>query len=573
MDALEKKGLDAIRPYLSMVKNSKNHDDIARVLGSLDRIDGGGPFQGGGATPFAFYIDQDEKDPSVYMPYFSQSGLGLPERAYFLDAENPRYVSALEAYAEYITTLLTLAEAADPAGGAERIIALETRFAEAHWPAEDTRDREKTYNKMSRDELQDLAAEFPWGIYLEAVGLPDQNVFIIQEPSAYAGMAKAFRETPVEVWQDLLAYRILRHNAQYLTREVDDAHFQFQSKAITGSAEKRDRWKRGVQFVNGAMGEVVGEVYVERYFSPDAKEQIDELVNNLMIAMGERIDGLDWMSEQTKIEARDKLSKFTVKIGYPDEWRDYSELEIKRGDLLGNVIRARAFGHDLEVAKLGNPVDRSEWFMPPQMVNAYYNSGMNEIVFRAGILQPPFFYPYADDAVNYGGIGAVIGHEIGHGFDDQGRKSDGDGVMRDWWTEKDAERFKERTDMLVERYSRFSPLEGLNVNGEFTLGENIGDLGGLEIAYHAYMLSLDGKEAPVIDGLTGDQRFFLGFGQIWKGKYRDEFMTLLITADPHSPLEFRVNGVLPNMDIWYEAFDVKPKDAMYIAPGDRVRIW
>ena len=400
-----------------------------------------------------------------------------------------------------------------------------------------------------------------------------QEEFIVMSPSAYTGMATVFKETPVEVWQDYLVYRLLRNNASFLTRQLDEATFDFTSRAITGSKEQRARWKRGVQFVNGTMGDAVGKIYVEQYFSPAAKAQMDALVQNLLTAMGERIDGLDWMSDVTKKAARDKLSKFTVKIGYPEKWRDYSDLEIERGDLLGNVFRARAFEFDYNVGKLGKPVDRTEWFMSPQTVNAYYNPSMNEIVFPAAILQPPFFDPNADDAVNYGGIGAVIGHEIGHGFDDQGRKSDGDGVLRDWWTDEDGTRFKEKVDALVERYNAFSPLEGLHVNGQLTLGENIGDLGGLEISYHAYKLSLGGKEAPVIDGLTGDQRFFLGFAQIWKSKMRDALMTMLVASNPHSPAEFRVNGPLPNIDAWYEAFNVTPADDMYLPPEQRIHIW
>jgi predicted metalloendopeptidase len=400
-----------------------------------------------------------------------------------------------------------------------------------------------------------------------------QNTFIVMEPSAYEGMARIFKETPVPVWQDFLICRLLGTNASFLPKAVDDIQFAFVSRAITGAKEQRERWKRGVQFVNGSVGEAVGQLYVERHFTPTAKERIDDLVDNLLLAMGERIKTLDWMSEETKRQALDKLSKFAVKIGYPEEWRDYSSLEIVAGDLPGNAIRARAFTHDFHINKLGKPVNRKEWFMSPQTVNAYYNSNMNEIVFPAAILQPPFFDPYADDAVNYGGIGAVIGHEIGHGFDDQGRKSDGNGVFRDWWTEEDAARFQEKADILVKQYGRFAPLEGMTINGELTLGENIGDLGGLEIAYHAYKLSLDGKEAPVIDGLTGDQRFFLGFAQIWKGKMRDEILTNQLASDPHSPVEFRVNGVLPNMDEWYEAFDIRPESAMYLPPEERVRIW
>jgi putative endopeptidase len=572
-DGLDGKGLTPLEPYFQKIQGAKSHEDIAVLMGKLGRVNGGGTFRGGGNTLFEFFIDQDEKIPSQYIPHFRQSGLGLPDRDYYLNDDNPRFVEARKVYRDYMEKVFALAGRSDPAMRAERILNLETRVAKAHWPAEDTRDLDKTYNKLSSDEIRKLAPGFPWGPYLQALGMGSQKEFIVMPPSAYTEMATVFKETPVEVWQDYLVYRLLRNNSPFLTRELDKMTFDFVSKAITGSKEQRERWKRGVQFVNRAMGDAVGKIYVEKYFSPAAKAQMDALVKNLLTAMGERIDGLDWMSDATKKTAREKLSKFTTKIGYPDKWRDYSGLEIKKGDLLGNVLRARAFEFDYQVGKLGKPVDRKEWFMSPQTVNAYYNSSMNEIVFPAAILQPPFFDPNADDAVNYGGIGAVIGHEIGHGFDDQGRKSDGDGVLRDWWTEEDGNRFKEKVDALVERYNAFSPLEGLHVNGQLTLGENIGDLGGLEIAYHAYKLSLGGKDAPVIDGLTGDQRFFLGFGQIWKSKMRDALMTTLVASNPHSPAEFRVNGPLPNIDAWYKAFHVTPADDMYLPPEKRIHIW
>jgi putative endopeptidase len=557
-DALDAKGLEPLAPYLDKIRAAATPADVARLLAEFDRIDGGG-FGGGGTTPFAFYIDQDEKDPTAYIPHFMQSGLGLPDRDYYLKKDNPRFAEALKVYREYLEKLLAYAGLDDPGMRADLILALETKLAEAHWPAEETRDLDKTYNKMTVDDMAKLAPEFPWGDYMKTEGMGTQKTYIVMEPSAFAGMAKVFKETPIDVWQDFLTYRLLRNNAPFLPKAVDDIQFEFVSKAITGA--------------KGSIGEAVGQLYVEKYFTPTAKERIDELVNNLLIAMGERIKHLDWMSDATKMAAQEKLSKFAVKIGYPDEWRDYSGLEIKKGDLFGNAVRARAFTHDFHVNKLGKPVNRKEWFMTPQTVNAYYNGNMNEIVFPAAILQPPFFDPYADPAVNYGAIGAVIGHEIGHGFDDQGRKSDGDGVFRDWWTEEDAARFKEKADMLVKQYSGFSPLEGMTINGELTLGENIGDLGGLEIAYSAYKLSLGGKEAPVIDGLTGDQRFFLGFAQVWKGKMRDEILTNQLASDPHSPVRFRVNGVLPNMDEWYAAFHVGPDDSMYLPPDKRVRIW
>ena len=566
-EALNAKGLKPLDPFLKKIAAAKTHEDIAALMAELTR------FNGGGSTLFSFAIDQDEKIPTQYVPHFFQSGLGLPDRDYYLKEDNARFVAAKKAYHDYLVQLFTMAGKSDPSMRADRILAAETEVAKAHWPVEETRDLDKTYNKMSRADLKKLAPDFPWEQYLNTLGMKSQKEFIVAPPSAYTGMATVFKQTPVEVWQDYLTQRMMRNNSALMTKELDDATFTFTSTAITGAKQQRERWKRGVQLVNGSMGNAVGKIYVERYFTPEAKKRIDELVSNLLVAMGQRIDGLTWMSDVTKKAAHEKLSKFTVKIGYPEKWRDYSALNVAKDDLLGNIFRARSYEYDEQLAKLSKPVDRKEWFMSPQTVNAYYNPPMNEIVFPAAILQPPFFDPNADDAVNYGGIGAVIGHEIGHGFDDQGRKSDGDGVLRDWWTAEDAARFKERADALVARYGEFTPLPGMNVNGQNTLGENIGDLGGLEIAHHAYLLSLKGKEAPVLDGLTGEQRFFLSFAQIWRAKYREAMLTNLVASNEHSPPEFRVTGPVPNMDAWYDAFDVKPGDKAYIAPEKRIHIW
>ncbi len=567
---LNASGLKPLDPYMKKIGGAKSLDDIAVLMGDLSRVNGG---QGGSNTPFNFYIDQDEKVPSQYIPHFVQSGLGLPDRDYYLKTDNPRFVAARQAYHDYLVKLFTMAGKSDPGMRADRIVALETEVAKAHWPIEETRDLDKTYNKMSRDELKKLAPDFPWEKYLGALEMKSQKEFIVMAPSAYTGMAVVFKQTPVEVWQDYLTCRILRNNSAFLTKDLDDATFAFTSTAMTGAKQQRERWKRGVQLVNGSMGNAVGKLYVERYFTPEAKQRIDELVQNLLVAMGQRIDSASWMSDVTKKAAREKLSKFTVKIGYPEKWRDYTGLKVAKDDLMGNVMRARSFEYEYQVGKLARPVDRKEWLMNPQAVNAYYNPPMNEIVFPAAILQPPFFDPYADDAVNYGGIGAVIGHEIGHGFDDQGRKSDGDGVMRDWWAPEDVTRFKERADALVARYNSFVPLKGMHVNGQNTLGENIGDLGGLEIAHHAYMLSLKGKEAPVLDGLTGEQRFFLGFAQIWRSKLREAALTNIVASNEHSPAEFRVTGPVPNIDAWYEAYNVQPGDSLYVAPEKRIHIW
>jgi predicted metalloendopeptidase len=563
--AIERAGLAPIEADLARARALRTHEDVAVLLASFSRS--------GGTTPFDYYVDQDEKEPSRYIAHFVQSGLGLPDRNFYLEEDNEHFARARKVYAEYVEKLLSLAGESDAAMRAARIVAMETRLAEAHWPSEATRDVDKTYNKMSSAELASSAPDLFWKIYLDELGLGEQHEFIVMAPSAYTGMAKVFAETEVEVWRDWFVYRTLRNRADLLPKAVDDAHFAFQSQALTGAKQQRERWNRGVQFVNGTMGFAVGRVYVERHFPPESKRRMDELVDNLLVAMGERIDGLSWMSDETKARARDKLAKFHVKIGYPEEWRNYARLDIRRGDLVGNARRAIAFEYERQLRKLSQPLDRDEWLMNPQEVNAYYNACLNEIVFPAAILQPPFFDAAADDAVNYGGIGAVIGHEIGHGFDDQGRKSDGDGALRDWWTEEDGTRFRQKADMLVRQYSEFSPLEGMSVNGELTLGENIGDVGGLEIAYHAYRLSLRGQEPAHVDGLTGDQRFFLGWSQIWRGKIRDELLAQLLAADPHSPAEFRVNGALRNVDAWYAAFGVRPGDAMYLPPEERVRIW
>jgi predicted metalloendopeptidase len=564
-EAIEASGLKPMADDFKRIRAAKTHEDVARLFAHFDPL--------GGTSPFGYYVDMDAKDPSRYLATFTQSGLGLPDRDYYLVEDNPRFQEARKVYRGYLVEMLTLAGQPEAEMRAGRIFELETHLAEAHWPQVESRDVEKTYNPMSPQELTEAAPEFPWAMFLTAASLQGEETLLINEPTAFSAMATVFADTPVEVWQDYLLYRQLRNNAAYLPKEVDDTHFRFVSAALSGATEQRDRWKRGVQFVNGAVGRAVGQLYVKRHFPPSSKAAMEELVDNLLVAMGQRIDGLDWMSEPTKAAARDKLAKFNVKIGYPDKWRDYSGLEVKRGDLMANVRRASRFNHDFQMNKLGGPVDRDEWLLGPQVVNAYYNPNLNEIVFPAAILQPPFFDPNADAAVNYGAIGGVIGHEIGHGFDDQGRKVDGDGVLRDWWQEEDAARFQEKADALVERYNGFSPIEGMFVNGRLTLGENIGDLGGTEIAYHAYHLSLDGEEDRVIDGLTGDQRFFLGWAQIWRAKYRDEIVANLVASDSHSPVEFRVNGVLPNIDAFYSAFDVQPGDGMYLAPEERVHIW
>ncbi|MFZ5608836.1 MAG: M13 family metallopeptidase [Pseudomonadota bacterium] len=561
VDAL---GLDPIRADLDAIAALKSHDEVADMLAQAVIHHG--------ASPINFFINQDAKQPDRYIAYFTQSGLGLPDRDYYLE-DTPRFNEIRAHYAQYITDMLSLADIEGAAEKAQAILALETRLAEVFWSRTESRDRDKTYNKMSQAELVAQNPGFPWARYLKAMKLEGEAAFIVRQPSAMQGSAAIFAETPVETWRAYLAFHLLDATAPLLAQPFVDRAFAFNGTVLSGVPQNRERWKRGVALVNEALGEAVGKIYVEKYFTPKAKAAMDELVANLVKAYEMSIKDLDWMGEETKRQALDKLAKFTPKIGYPDKWRDYSSLAIARDDLMGNAKRAAAFETWRNIAKLGQPVDRAEWFMTPQTVNAYYNPSANEIVFPAAILQPPFFDPNADPAVNYGGIGAVIGHEIGHGFDDQGRKSDGDGMLRDWWTADDATRFKARADKLVAQYDAYSPLQGESVNGRLTLGENIGDLGGLSIAYKAYRLSLDGKQAPMIDGYSGDQRFFLGWAQVWRRLYREAELSRRLKTDPHAPSEYRANGIVRNIDAWYAAFAVGKDDALYLAPEERVKIW
>ena len=523
-------------------------------------------------SPFNLYIDSDPKNPDRYAVNITQGGLGLPDRDYYL-RDDERFPEIRKEYVAAISKMLSLANIADAERKAQAILDFEHAIAEAHWPVEQQRDAEKTYNPVSRDELMQLAAQFPWGPFMESATLGSQSSFIAREKDAFPKLAEVFRKTPLETWQAYLQFHYLHTFAPFLPKEIDAANFAFFGTVLNNQPSQLPRETRGIQFLSGAMGEAVGKLYVERYFPAESKTQMEALVANLKAAFAERIRSLEWMSEETQQAALKKLDQFTVKIAYPNKWRDYSTLVVDARDLIGNAQRSAAFEWHRQAVRLPGPVDREEWGMTPQTINAYYNPGFNEIVFPAAILQPPFFDPNADPAVNYGGIGAVIGHEIGHGFDDQGSKYDGRGVLQSWWTPEDRARFEERTQKLVQEYEGFEPLPGLHVNGELTLGENIGDLGGIQMAYAAYRRSLGGKDAPVIDGFTGDQRFFLGFGQIWRSQLRDGVMRQLVLSNPHSPPQYRVNGVVPNVDAWYDAFDI-PQDAkMALPPERRVSIW
>ena len=561
--ALEEKGVDAIKPYLAQI------DDVAEK-GGLEALMAQVRIQGG-TTPFSWYVNNDAKNSSQYALYVSQSGLGLPDRDYYLK-DTEKFSNIRSEYQSYITDMLTKAGVEEPEQAAKDILALETKLAEAQWTRVQSRDATKSYNKMSIEEVNELTGDFDFAEFIAASDLNVEDV-IVRQPSYLEGMGKVFADTDLATWKNYLNFHFVSNYADELSQEFVDRKFAFYSTTLRGVEEQQPRWKKAVDSANAVLGELLGKSYVKDYFPPEAKERMEELVDNLIKGYAQAIDGLEWMSADTKVAAKEKLNKFTPKIGYPDEWRDYSDLEIKADDLLGNFVRYSEWEYADMRSKLGQPVDRSEWHMTPQTVNAYYNPVNNEIVFPAAILQPPFFNLEADDAVNYGAIGAVIGHELGHGFDDQGAKYDGDGNLRNWWSEQDLEQFQARTAQLAKQYSAYAPFEDASVNGELTLGENIGDLGGLTVAYKAYQISLNGEKAPELDGYTGDQRFFIGWAQVWRRKYRDEELRNRLMTDPHSPSHYRVIGVLPNMPEFYDAFDVKEGDEMYIKPENRVKIW
>ncbi|HBE70586.1 MAG TPA: peptidase M13 [Planctomycetaceae bacterium] len=564
VDTRNKLGIEPIEPLLEEVRSAATAEDMARIAGQLFRKGIGGPM--------AFFVMPDAKDSETYAVYVTQTGITLPDRDYYLEDE-PRYKKALEDLDAYITDMMEAIGYYDPEGASERTIELETKMAGLFWDRVKNRDPQLAYNKKTSDELAEMLSNLPLNYYLDEVGLDEQESFIVRQPSYFSGLNDLIVSTEPEAWQEYFLFKIIDGAATGLTEELEKRHFDFYSKALSGVEEQLPLWRRGVSATEGVLGEALGKLYVERHFPPEAKRRMDQLVENLKKAYAKRIEELDWMTPVTKKAALEKLSKFRTKIGYPDEWKSYSDLVIESDDLVGNYFRSAEVEARRQLGKLGGPIDRNEWFMTPQTVNAYYNPTMNEIVFPAAILQPPFFNLEADDAVNYGGIGGVIGHEISHGFDDKGSQYDGDGNLRMWWSDEDRSEFETRANQLVDQYNQFEPFEGFSVNGEFTLGENIGDLGGMAVAYEAYQLSLDGEEAPVIDGLTGDQRFFLGWGQIWRRLYREKELKQRLITDPHSPSRYRCNGILSNMDAFYEAFEVPQGSGMYIAPDKRVRIW
>ncbi|MDP7592282.1 MAG: M13 family metallopeptidase [Litorilituus sp.] len=557
-------GITPVQDILTAIQDIKSKDDLAKFFGTYSTA--------GINNPLALYISIDAKDSSSYAIHIWQNGLNLPDKDYYFN-EAERFVNLRKGYVTHIENMYNLAGLESGKDAAQNIMALETNLATYHWTRVQSRDSEKRYNKFATTALNELTDKFNWQAFLAAEKVTNQKDIIINQPDFIEGFGKVFDETPIDVWKQYLTFNTLSAFSSYLTTELDNENFDFFSKQLNGRQEQRPQWKRGVSVVNGNLGEVIGKVYVARHFTPAAKSRMSELVENLRNAYGSSISDLEWMSEDTKKAAHLKLAAFTPKIGYPDKWEDYADLTIKSDDLVGNIIRSRKVSSDKGLAKLGGPIRKWEWHMTPQTVNAYYNPPANEIVFPAAILQPPFFNMKADDAVNYGGIGAVIGHEMGHGFDDQGSKYDAQGNLRNWWTEQDLKEFANRTQSLVKQYAGYQVFDDLHVNGELTLGENIGDLSGVTIAYKAYKASLKGQEAPVIDGLTGDQRFFMGYAQIWRSKIVEKSMRNRVATDPHSPGEFRALGSLSNMNEFYDAFNVKEGDAMYIAPEKRVKIW
>jgi predicted metalloendopeptidase len=560
----EQLGAAPVQAQLQKIDSLTTLDAIAAEAGAQSLISAGGPVHAAVTT--------DAKDPSTTMLHLVQGGTALPDRDYYLQ-DTANFVEVRNKYQQFLQTVFTLAGRANAEADAKAVLAFETELARIQWTRVESRDAVKTYNKFAFADLSREMPGFNWAAWARAQGLDRVTHVIVMQPSFLESFGTLAPATPVATLKAWLAAQYLTASAPYLSKPFVDAGFDFFSRTLSGQPSQRERWKRGVALINNQLGMAVGRLYVEKHFPETAKVRMDGLVTNLIEAYRQSITTLDWMTPETKKQALEKLARFTPKIGYPTKWREYNGLVIRPDDLLGNIQRAERFESEYQIAKLGKPVDRTEWFMTPQTVNAYYTPRTNEIVFPAAILQAPFFDLAAEDAVNYGGIGAVIGHEIGHGFDDQGSRFDGNGMLRDWWTESDSAEFKKRTAALVAQYNAAEPLPGVHVNGAFTLGENIGDLGGLSIAYKAYKIALAGRPSPRIDNMTGEQRLFAGWAQIWRSKYREAEARRRILADPHAPPKFRVNIPVSNIDAFYEAFDVGQGDRMYRPPADRVRIW
>ncbi len=562
-DKLDIQPLNAI---FSQIDKVSRKEDLPALIAQLAHLGVTLPVQSG--------VAQDARDSAKYAVYISQGGLGLPDRDYYLKDDDAKLKGFRDAYLKHVEKMLSMSGEKDAAQAAASILALETAIAKIQWTKVENRNPVKTYNKIEVSKLAELMPGFNWTRYFEGTGVGKKvDYVIVRHPSFFTALSKVQEDTTLATWKSYYKWKVLSSYAHLLSKRFVDEDFAFSSVTLRGIPENQPRWKRGVSRVEESLSEALGKIYVEKHFPPENKARMEKLVANLIEAYRQSIETLEWMSPETKKEALTKLSKFTPKIGYPDVWRDYSKLNIKKDDLVGNVIRGREHGYQRQLAKLGQPVDRKEWGMSPQTVNAYYNSRQNEIVFPAAILQPPFFNPAADDAVNYGGIGAVIGHEISHGFDDSGSQSDGDGNLRDWWSKEDKANFGKLTTAMIAQYNAYSPLPGYNVNGALTLGENIADNSGLSIAYKAYLISLGGKPAPVIDGYSGEQRLFMGWAQVWRGKARDAEAIRLLNTDPHSPASVRGNAPLTNIPGFYSAFGVKEGDKMYVAPEKRITIW
>jgi putative endopeptidase len=564
---IEELGYAPIKPLLNQIRNMKSRKDVPGMLAELRKREMG--------TLYGTDVDQDAKHSDQYAIYINQGGIGLPDRDYYLD-KSAHYKKIREQYLQHIATMFQLigVDSVTAVKNAHEIMKLETNLAEHSMTRVERRDPDKTYHKMTISELNKLTPQFDWASQLQALGVRDENNVIVSQPDFVKNMNQVIKTTPLEVWKDYFTWDVLRHTSSYLSKPFEEAHFKFYGTILQGRKAMEKRWKRVVETIDGNIGMALGQMYVKKAFPPEAKRQVNEMVQHLKEAFREQIKDLDWMSEATKQKALEKLDKYLVQIGYPDKWIDYSSVTIKPGDYLGNVIRASEFDFQRNIHKLGKPVDRHEWFMTPQTVNAYNNPTMNEVVFPAGILQPPFFDPNAEAALNYGAIGVVIGHEMTHGFDDEGRKYDSNGNLNNWWTKEDQKKFEERAEKVAQEYDQFTVLDSLHVNGKLTLGENIADQGGLLLAHNALLKYYQAHGNPGnVDGFTPDQRFYLAYARVWRAKYTPELQSMLIKVDPHSPPKYRVNGNVVNMAPWYKAFDVTPNDSMYVAPDKRALVW
>jgi len=564
IESINAKGITPLMSQLSSIDNAKDHGDIIRLMATLQQV--------GVGAPFGYYSNADAKNSTVNALYVYQSGLTLPDRDYYLE-DNEKFSGIRTKYKKYINALLTKAGIANTERAVKNIMAVETAIAKAQWSRVESRNATKRYNKMSSVDLNKLMGSFDWSLYATNANLYQVSELIVSQPSYMEAFGKNFKNTSLQAWKDYLSFQLVDGYAELLSQDFVDLHFDFKSKTLSGVEKAQPRWKEAVSTTESVLGEMVGELYVQKHFKPEAKVRMEAMIKMLIKGFEVSINELEWMSGETKIQALDKLSKFTYKIGYPDKWHDYSALTIDANDLVGNYQRYVQLEFSDMIDDIGQPVDKTKWGMTPQTVNAYFNPVGNEIVFPAAILQPPFFDMAADDAVNYGGIGAVIGHELSHGFDDQGAKYDGEGNLRNWWTDSDKAEFEKRSKKLSNQYSAFKPFEDAGVNGDLTLGENIGDLGGLTVAFKSYLLSLNGQKSVVMDGFTGEQRVFIGWSQVWRRKYRDEALRNKLMTDSHSPGKYRAFGTPRNIEAFYKAFDVKPGDKMYLKPEDRVKIW